>query len=343
MTTPRSGSSAPPPGTTGPVTTGPAATGPVTTGPAASRPAAAGRIVVAAIAAGVLLAILWSYEFVDHVIGDNVANALLGHDAKATAIGGTAAALVFAFVSGLAGTFTACNIAMAASIGPMSQAGGAGGDGSAGSTSGGATGSGLRVLVKPIGWLTVGMVAVSAAYGVIGVLLGDRLPQLSTASVGGLPVRLIQAMVVFGVIGLVFVYLGLAVVGMLPDPFARRPVARVVLLGALVGGFLIGRPYPLFNKLFLWAVDSGNPLYGAGAFVLQSIGNIVIVSALFALLIVASRGRFVRWLASDPARTAAITGAMLIALGVFMIVYWNVRLPAMFDYGWFPTMPYNAR
>ncbi|WFE24828.1 hypothetical protein O7623_15410 [Solwaraspora sp. WMMD791] len=322
MTTPKSGSSAPQPVTTGPVTT---------------RPAAAGRIVVAAIAAGVLLAILWSYEFVDHVIGDNVANALLGHDAKATAIGGTAAALVFAFVSGLAGTFTACNIAMAASIGPMSQAG------SGGTGGGGATGSGLRVLAKPIGWLTVGMVAVSAAYGVIGVLLGDRLPQLSTASVGGLPVRLIQAMVVFGVIGLVFVYLGLAVVGMLPDPFAHRPVARVVLLGALVGGFLIGRPYPLFNKLFLWAVDSGNPLYGAGAFVLQSIGNIVIVSALFALLIVASRGRFVRWLASNPARTAAITGAMLIALGVFMIVYWNVRLPAMFDYGWFPTMPYNSR
>ncbi|MFY1697942.1 MULTISPECIES: hypothetical protein [unclassified Solwaraspora] len=337
MTTPRSGSSAPPPVTTGPVATGPAATG-----PAASRPATAGRIVVAAIAAGVLLAILWSYEFVDHVIGDNVANALLGHDAKATAIGGTAAALVFAFVSGLAGTFTACNIAMAASIGPMSQAG-SGSAGGGGSSAGGATGSGLRVLVKPIGWLTVGMVAVSAAYGVIGVLLGDRLPQLSTASVGGLPVRLIQAMVVFGVIGLVFVYLGLAVVGMLPDPFARRPVARVVLLGALVGGFLIGRPYPLFNKLFLWAVDNGNPLYGAGAFVLQSIGNIVIVSALFALLIVASRGRFVRWLASDPARTAAITGAMLIALGVFMIVYWNVRLPAMFDYGWFPTMPYNSR
>ncbi|MFV2013637.1 MULTISPECIES: hypothetical protein [unclassified Micromonospora] len=294
-------------------------------------PVARTRIALLGAAAGVLLAVLWSYDFVDHVIGDNVANALLGHDAKATAIGGTVAGLVFAFVTGLAGTFTACNVAMAASIGPMSQASG-----------GAAIRAGLRSLLRPIGWLTLGMVAVAGAYGFIGVLLGDRLPQLSTGSVGGLPVRLIQSMVVFGLIGLAFAYLGLAALGVLPDPFARRPVARVVTLGALVGGFLIGRPYPLFNKLFVWAVDSGNPLYGAGAFVLQSLGNIVIVSAVFALLVMVTRGGLIRWLAADPARTAAVTGGLLIALGVFMVVYWDVRLPAMFDYGWFPTMPYNS-
>ncbi|MFV2128057.1 hypothetical protein ACFHWS_26550 [Micromonospora sp. LOL_013] len=295
-------------------------------------PIARTRIALLGAAAGVLLAVLWSYDFVDHVIGDNVANALLGHDAEATAIGGTVAGLVFAFVTGLAGTFTACNVAMAASIGPMSQASG-----------GAATRAGLRSLLRPIGWLTLGMVAVAGAYGFIGVLLGDRLPQLSTGSAGGLPVRLIQSMVVFGLIGLAFAYLGLAALGVLPDPFARRPVARVVTLGALVGGFLIGRPYPLFNKLFVWAVDSGNPLYGAGAFVLQSLGNIVIVSAVFALLVMVTRGGLIRWLAADPARTAAVTGGLLIALGVFMVVYWDVRLPAMFGYGWFPTMPYTSR
>jgi hypothetical protein len=295
-------------------------------------PARRGLVVLAAVGAGVLLAVLWSYEFVDHTIGDSMANALLGRDAKATAIGGTAAALVFAFVSGLAGTFTACNIAVAASIGPMSQAG-----------AGAATRAGLRSLVRPIGWLTLGMVAVSATYGFVGVLLGERLPQLSTASVGALPVRLVQSMVVFGMIGLAFVYLGLAALNVVRDPFARRPVARVVLLGALVGGFLIGRPYPLFNKLFHWAVENGNPFYGAGAFVLQSLGNIAIVAVLFALLVLVTRGGFVRALTASPARTAALTGGLLIALGVFMVVYWNVRLPAMFDYGWFPTMPYNTR
>ncbi|HEY0697731.1 MAG TPA: hypothetical protein VGD43_07970 [Micromonospora sp.] len=305
---------------------------PVLVAPAHALPTGRGRIILGSVVAGLLLAVLWSYEFVDHVIGDNVANTLLGHDAKATAIGGTVAGLLFAFVSGLAGTFTACNIAMAASIGPMSQASGDS-----------ATRTGLRGLLRPVGWLTLGMVVVSATYGFVGVLLGDRLPQLSTEVVGGLPVRLIQSMVVFGVIGLAFVYLGLAVLGVLPDPFAHRPTARVVVLGALVGGFLIGRPYPLFNKLFHWTVDTGNPLYGAGAFVLQSLGNILIVAALFALVVVASRGRFVQWLTSRPARTAAVTGALLIALGVFSVVYWDVRLPAMFDHGWFPTMPYNSR
>jgi hypothetical protein len=289
-----------------------------------------GRIVVGSVLAGVLLAVLWSFELVDHTIGDNVANTLLGRDAKATAVGGTVAGLAFAFVSGLAGTFTACNIAMAASIGPMSQA-------SAGSSAR----TGLRGMLKPVGWLALGMVVVSGAYGFIGVLVGNRMPQLSTATAGGIPVRLWQSIVVFGLVGLLFVYLGLAALGLLPDPFARRPVARVITLGALVGAFLIGRPYPLFNKLFHWAVDSGNPLYGAGAFILQSLGNIVIVTALFSLIVVLSRGRAIGWLSSDPVRTIAVTGALLIALGVFTFVYWDVRLPASFGHGWFPTMPYN--
>ncbi|RKR86874.1 hypothetical protein BDK92_1143 [Micromonospora pisi] len=291
------------------------------------------RIVILSALAGVLLALVWSYHFVDSVIGDNVANTLLGHDAKATAIAGTAGGLLFAFVSGLAGTFTACNIAMAAAIGPMSQAG----------TAGGAirTATGLRLLLRPVGWLTLGMVSVSAVYGFVGVLLGDRLPQLSTDVVGGIPVRIVQSSVVFGLIGLALLYLGLAALGVLPDPFAHRPVARVVVLGALVGGFLIGRPYPLFNKLFHWAVDTGNPLYGAAAFVLQSLGNIAIVAVLFTLVIAATRGRFLTWLSRDPARLAAVTGSLLIALGVFTVVYWDIRVPAMFGFGWFPTLPYN--
>ncbi|MEU4775343.1 hypothetical protein [Micromonospora sp. NPDC023644] len=293
-------------------------------------PAAAGRRRTAVIsaAAGVLLAVLWSFHLVDSVIGDTVADALLGHDAKGTAISGTAAGLLFAFVSGFAGTFTACNIAMAASVGPMSQAG--------------ATGRrpGVRSLLRPVAWLSVGMLAVSATYGAVGVLLGERLPQLSSDTVGGMPVRLVQSSVVFGLIGLALTYLGLAALGLLPDVFATRPVARVVVMGALVGGFLIGRPYPLFNKLFHWAADTGNPAYGALAFALQSLGNILIVAALFAVLILLTRGRFLSWMAS-PRRAATVTGSLLVALGVFTVVYWDLRVPAMFGVGWFPTMPYS--
>ncbi|MEE3922607.1 thioesterase family protein [Micromonospora sp. BRA006-A] len=57
------------------------------------------RFAVAGAVAGVLLAVAWSFTFVDSVIGDNIANSLLGHDAKATAIGGSVAGLAFAFVS----------------------------------------------------------------------------------------------------------------------------------------------------------------------------------------------------------------------------------------------------
>ena len=287
-----------------------------------------GRIVAISVLSGLLLAVLWSFELVDSVIGDTVANALLGHNAKGTAIGGTAGGLAFAFVSGLAGTFTACNIAMLASLGPMSQA---------------SSSTTARALVRPVGWLMLGAVSVSAVYGFVGVLLGNRLPQLSTHTVGHVPVRLIQSSIVFGIIGLILIYLGLAALRVLPDIFATRPVARVVTLGALIGGFLVGRPYPLFNKLFHWAVDAGNPLYGAGAFVLQSLGNILIVSALFALLVLGTRGRFIRWLSASPTRTLIITGSLLIALGVFTFVYWDIRVPAGNGVGWFPTMPYNHK
>lgn len=288
-----------------------------------------GRTVIISVAAGILLAVLWSYEFVDSVIGDNVANTLLGHEARATPIAGTGAGLLFAFVSGFAGTFTACNIAMVASIGPMSQAGG---DRSTGV---------VRALLRPLGAFTAGMVTVSAVYGFVGVLVGERLPQLSTDTVGTVPVRLIQSSVVFGIVGLGLIYLGLAALGVVRDVFADRPTARVVVLGALVGAFLIGRPYAMFVMLFRSAVESGNPLYGAATFTLQSIGNILVVSLLFALLVLGTRGRFPRWLAANPRRTTVVSATMLLALGVFTVVYWDLRVPALFGFGWFPTMPYN--
>jgi hypothetical protein len=306
----------------------------VTLTPADVGPRRRSRLVLFSVLAGVALSILWSFEFVDSVIGDNVANTLLGHDAKETAIGGTAAGLLFAFVSGLAGTFTACNIAMAASVGPMAQADaerGIGGDGMR---------AALRAVLRPVKLLTFGMLVVSVVYGFAGVLIGDRLPQVSTDTVGGMPVRIIQSSVVFGVIGLALIYLGLAALGVLPDLFARRPALRVFVLGALIGGFLIGRPYPLFNKLFHWAIETGNPLYGSLAFALQSLGNIVIVTALFALIVVVTRGRFLTWLRSGT-RAMVVTGTLLVALGVFTVVYWDLRVPAIFGVGWFPTLPYN--
>ncbi|MEU8267279.1 sulfite exporter TauE/SafE family protein [Sphaerisporangium sp. NPDC049002] len=292
-------------------------------------PSRRARLVLLSVLAGAVAASLWSFHFVDSVIGDNVANTLLGHDAKGTAITGVVAGAVFAFVSGLAGTFTACNVAAFGAVVPLVR-------------QGESWRSRLRETLRPLSRLALGMIVVSGLYGAIGALFGERLPQLSTATVGdGLPVRLLQASVVFGIIGLAFIWLGLAALRLLPDPLARLeqrfPNARLVVLGALVGGFLIGRPYPLFHKLFTYAAETHNPFYGAAVFILQSLGNVVVMAVLFALLMLAAKGRFARWLTARPARLATVTAVAFIVAGTFTFLYWDVRLPAMFGSGWYPT------
>ncbi|GAB3159113.1 hypothetical protein GCM10027290_63550 [Micromonospora sonneratiae] len=286
-------------------------------------------VAVASALAGALLAFLWSFELVDHVIGNNVANSVLGEDATQTALVGSLTGAVFAFVSGLAGTFTACNIAVFAALPEI------------GEQTAGRRQRFLAVL-RPMAWMAFGLVAVAAVYGFVAVLIGPGLPQLSTGTVGaGMPVRLLQASVVFGVIGLAFTYLGLAALGLLPDPFRHRPRARLFLLGALVGGFLIGRPYPLFRKLLAHAVEADDPLYGAATMVLQSLGNVVVMLLIAVVLVLATGGRFTRWV-SRPGRAATLAGAALVLLGIFLVVYWDLRLPARFGYGWFPTAPWNS-
>jgi hypothetical protein len=279
----------------------------------------------AGVLAGAALAYAWSYEFVDQVIGMTVANSLLGHDAKQTALVGSLAGAAFAVVSGLAGTLTACNVALFGALPNVT-------------TYSAQWRSRLAGVLRALGLLAAGLMAVAAVYGALAVMLGMSLPQLSTTvTANGVPVRLIQSIVVFGLIGLAFGYLGLAALGMVPDPLASRPRLRLVVLGALIGGFIVGRPYPLFFKLLNFAVESGNPFYGALTMMLQALGNVVAFAVLALLLTFASG----RWLA-DPRRTALISGVALLLLGTFLLLYWDVRLPAMFGYGWFPMAPWNG-
>ncbi|MEO6503656.1 MAG: hypothetical protein ABIQ09_17310 [Jatrophihabitantaceae bacterium] len=300
-------------------------------GPAVDR-SRRNRALLIGLLAGLAMAVLWSYKFVDTTIGQNIAKTALGHDAETTPISGLISGAVFAFVTGVAGSFTACNIAVFGAVGPMieQQQGGR---------------QALRSMLRPLGWLVAGMLPVSALYGAIGAWWGTSIPQLSTDTVGAMPVRLAQSSVVFGAIGLVLLYLGLAELRLAPDPLAkleqRHPNARLVVLGALIGGFLIGRPFPLFHKMFAYAAEHNNPVYGASIFVLQSLGNMLIMAALFALMVMIGRGWLVRWMTAKPGRIAMVTATTLLAVGVFTVVYWTVRVPAIFGYGWFPTMPYN--
>ncbi|MFC0529847.1 hypothetical protein [Phytohabitans kaempferiae] len=293
-----------------------------------------GLIILLSVIGGFLLTVVWSAEFVDQTIGDNVANTLLGHDAKETPIAGIAAGIAFAFVSGLAGTFTACNIAAFGAVAPMLGAGG---------------GRWARLVqtLKPLAWLSVGMIAISATYGAIVGLVGTSMPQFSTAAntPGSLSPRSIQSMVVFGLIGLILCYLGLAALGVVPDPFARIsrrfPNAPMVFMGVLIGGFLIGRPFALFRQMFRDAAESGNPLYGAAAFTLQSIGNIVIMAVLFLILAYATGSRLQRWLTARPTRMTVIIAVAFIVAGAFTFLYWDVRLLARREIiPWYPEAPW---
>ncbi|MBY8851552.1 hypothetical protein K7G98_25795 [Saccharothrix sp. MB29] len=111
-------------------------------------------------------------------------------------------------------------------------------------------------------------------------------------------------MLVFGIIGLVMVWIGLAAAGVVRDPFARiarrHPNAPMVFMGVLIGGFLIGRPFPLFRQMFRDAAESGNPLYGAAAFCLQSLGNIVVLAVVFVAMAAFLGERLRRWFAEKP-------------------------------------------
>lgn len=277
--------------------------------------------------AGFLLTIVWSASFVDGVIGRNVANTLLGHDAESTEITGVATGILFALVTGLAGTFTACNIAVFGTMAPMLGRAPSWRERS-------------RATLAPLLWLSTGMVAVSALYGVVVGLVGTAMPQFSTVPnvPGELSARSIQSMVVFGLIGLAMLYLGLAALRIVPDPFDGRPRARMVFLGVLVGGFLIGRPYPLFRHMFRDAAERGDPFYGAAAFVLQSVGNILVMAVLLVVVAAVFGGRLGRWLTADPRRAVVLTAAGLIAAGVFTFMYWDLRLLSNRDIIWYPKL-----
>ncbi len=290
-------------------------------------------VVIVSVIAGFLLTVVWSASFVDDTIGAGVADTVLGHEAEDAPITGVLSGIAFAFATGMAGTFTACNIAALGAVAPLV--------GSRPSLS-----ARLRQVLKPLGWLTVGVLTVSGVYGFIVGLVGTSMPQFSTAQGGeGLSPRNVQSMVAFGIIGLAFLYLGLAALRLVPDPLERIsqrfPGARMLVMGALIGGFLIGRPFGLFRQLFRDAAESGNPFYGAAAFMLQSLGNIVLIAVLFVLLALVTGGRAGRWLTARPGRLAIITGASFIVVGVFTFLYWDVRILARRDLIWYPTAPWS--
>ena len=261
--------------------------------------------------------------------GENGATIILGYSVTTTPLTSSVMATAFAFVSGLTGTFTACNVAGFSALGPLSVD----------------RRPTWSAAVRSLAWLAAGTIIVAGAYGAVAALIGPSIPQLSSALVGRLPVRLIQSMVVFGLLGLTLAIAGLAAAGLVKNPLgrvsARRPAIRLVLVGGLIGAFLIGRPFPLFMKIFQYAASTHNPALGALTFVLQSLGNIAVMALLFLGITAIAGGRLQRWLALRPERLARLNATVLITAGVFLVAYWCVRLPAYFGIGWWPKVPWS--
>lgn len=295
----------------------------VAIGDDALRPSAirVGALVAASLAAGTALATVWSASLVDQAIGENLATAILGPIPTAGHIAGPLAAGSLALVSGLTGTFTACNVAALGSIGVL--------------PAGRRT---LAPLLRSFSWLVLGAVAVAAAYGMVGATLGTNLPQLSTARVGDFPVRLLQSAVVFGLIGLALITIGLAAGGLLGSRLAHLYTnserSRALLMGGLVGAFLVGRPFPLFIQVFDYVAATHNPFVGALSLALQMVGNLVVAAGLFIGFNLVGGGRVAAWFAGRPGSRSALAAGTLVLAGSFLIVYWCFRVPAAFGYPW---------
>ena len=299
---------------------------------AAARPARAiplrsrtALVLAASAALGAFLSMVWSARFVDQTIGEDLASRILGYDAVATPIAGALAGAVFAFVSGLTGTFTACNIAAFGAVGPLARS--------------------RMTALRSAGWLALGATAIAGLYGAIAALLGPNVPQLSPATVGSFPVRLLQSSVIFGALGVTFIALGLAAARVIRDPLRaladRWPPVRLVVAGGLIGAFLIGRPFPLFLQLLRYAAETHEPLFGAAAFALQSAGNIALLTFAFVAASRLARGRGVAWLDDRADRVSHLNVAALVTAGTFLVTYWCLRVPSFFGIGWWPKAPWT--
>lgn len=282
---------------------------------------------------GILLAIIWSFELVDSVIGDSVANAVLGANAKQMSLDGSGwgTSLLFGLATGLASTFTACNCVVFSCVAPLAQGGGGG-----------------RSVLRTIGWMSLGIVTVTATYGLVGTLLESAIPSLSdrVLPIGtGYPMRLVQATAVFVILGAICTWHGLASLDLVRSPLRplldRHAWLYPWLLGLMIGCFSVGRPFPLFRKLLSHLSADGQVWLGALTLSLQGLANTAVVLLILLLLLYGTGGRFTRWLGQRPNLGRRLTGISMMVGGLFFLAYWGLRVPSYFGIGWFPHMPWN--
>lgn len=275
---------------------------------------------------GVVIAGFWNYHFVDgfgqevvaaQTIG-NTAQLAEGYDAYGANFG-----FLFAAIAGLAATFTACNCVVFAMMPGLVCS---------------AEQSDRAVSpLKAFGAFVGGVVVVCAAYGVfVGTLGADGVEAYNQRDV-----RLMQAQVVFTSLGIIMLGWGLIELGLVDivrrwvppstRAFLGAATTKAGLIGLLVGLFAVGRPFPVFREFLTYAASAESPLYGAGVMMVQGLGQIAVMSVLFAAMVFLGGRRLARWAAQKPHQPYLLSGLALIGGGAFFVFYWGLAF--VFDIG----------
>lgn len=278
------------------------------------------RALIAAAAAlgGVVVAGFWNYKLVDGFGRGVVAANTIGNPdtlASSFASNGALFGVVFAAVAGLAATFTACNCVVFAMLPGLACAT----DRS----------SSRRVALKAVALFTMGVLAVGVLYGLYVGTLGAGATAFNFH-------RLAQAEIVFTILGSLMIVWSVLEFGFLhtitdhiPAGFrswASSPTTRATIMGLMVGSFAVGRPYPVFRDLLVYAASSHNPIYGATVMAIQGLGQITLMLAIFLMVIWLFSARLSRWLNEKPNQPALITATALMAGGSYFIFYWGLSL-----------------
>ena len=278
------------------------------------------RVFIAAAAAlgGVVVAGFWNYKLVDGFgRGVVAANTIGNPDTLASSFtsNGALFGVVFAAVAGLAATFTACNCVVFAMLPGLACAN----DRS----------SSRRVALKALGLFTIGVLAVGVLYGLYVGTLGAGVKLFNSH-------RLAQAEIVFTTLGSLMIVWSVLEFGFLhrltahiPPGFrswASSPMTRATIMGLMVGSFAVGRPYPVFRDLLVYAASSHNPIYGATVMAIQGVGQITLMVAIFLIVIWLFNARLARWVTEKPSQPALITAVALMAGGSYFVYYWGVSL-----------------
>ena len=279
-----------------------------------------------ALAVAIAIAGFWNFRAVDGFGRDVVAGNTIGDTreaAKSFGARGLGFGVIFAAVAGLAATFTACNCVVFAMI-----------PGLACTTD---KASSRRAALSALGWLTAGVVLVSAAYGIFVGFLGAKGIQAFNVR----EVRLAQAQAVFSVIGIAMLVWGAIELGFLRGLVRRAsPVTRAffasattkaALMGIFVGLFAVGRPYGPFRDFLTYAAEAHNPAYGAAVMMVQGLGQIAVMVALFLVLVYVFGNRLTRWVTAKPHQPALLSALALSAGGMYFVYYWGIA--RMFDLG----------